>query len=279
MIYLGADHAGYSLKEAVRRHLDERALDYEDIGTFSTESADYPDYAFAVADRVVAGQAEDRGILLCHTGIGTCIAANKVPGVLAALAYNVEVAQRARNDEDANVLCIGANETDETQALAIVDAFLDTPFSHAERHERRLGKISTRERRSGVSANRLREAVAARLKRLAADQTVRSLWNKDLSIWQADNETKARIADRLGWLGSAEAIAPEVEELRRFAKALASGGFTDAALLGMGGSSLAPFVFARVFGAAPGHLRLHVLDTTDPDMLSKIGRASCRERV
>lgn len=258
MIYLGADHAGYALKEAVKKHLGEKGLSYEDVGTFSTESTDYPDYAFAVADRVVAGQDEDRGILLCHTGIGTCIAANKVPGVLAALAYNVEVAQRARNDEDANVLCIGAKETDEREALAIIDAFLGTPFSHAERHERRLGKISTRERRSGISAAKLREAVSARLKSLAADELVSSLWSKDLSIWQVDDKTKSRIADRLGWLGNAKAMAPDVEDLREFARALAGDGFTDAALLGMGGSSLAPHVFSEVFGAAPGLSLIHI---------------------
>lgn len=268
MIYLGADHAGYELKEKLKRHLEAMGLVYDDLGTHSPESTDYPDYAFAVADQVAVNPDEDRGILLCHTGIGTCIAANKVAGVLAALAYNVDVAQRARNDEGANVLCIGARETNEEEALAIVDAFLETPFSHDDRHERRLGKISKRERRTGISPNELREAVAARLERLGDEDFVRKLWTKDLSIWHGDDETKSRIANRLGWLGSAGTITPQIEELRSFAKSLAGDGITDVALLGMGGSSLAPYVFSEVFGSAPGYLRLHVLDTTDPDMIA-----------
>lgn len=268
MIYLGADHAGYELKEVIKQYLESKGVGYEDLGSHSPENVDYPDYAFAVADRVATGRENDVGILACNTGIGVCIAANKIPGVLAAVGYSAAVVERARNDEGVNVLCLGAKTMNEQDALSAVDAFLDTPFSGVERHERRVAKIVARERRAERSAEDVREAATTRLKELAREQFARKLWAKDLSVWQGDDEIKARIANRLGWLGAASAIAPDVEQLRAFAKALVGDGFTDVALLGMGGSSLAPYVFSEVFGAAPAYLRLHVLDTTDPDAMA-----------
>lgn len=268
MIFLGADHAGFELKEKVKKHLGERGLAFEDLGTFSPESSDYPDYAFAVADRVSSGRDDDKGILLCSTGIGASIAANKVPGILAALGYSETVAKRARNDEGVNVLCLGAQVIDEEEALRAVDVFLDTPFSKGERHERRVAKIVARERRVELSPDEVRRQASVRLKSLAADDFVAKLWAKDLSIWCGDKAAKKRIANRLGWLGGAERILAEVDDLRAFAKSLTGDGYRDVALLGMGGSSLAPYVFSEVFGAVPGYLRLHVLDTTDPDMIA-----------
>lgn len=268
MIYLGTDHAGYELKEKLKKHLEERHIPYEDLGSYTPESVDYPDYAFAVADRVAASRDDDKGILLCNTGVGVCIAANKVPGVLAAIGFSEAVTKRARNDEGVNVLCLPAQAMDEDEAMRAVDAFIDTPFSHAERHERRVGKIEAREPRIDLPSEAVRAAVRDRIDELATADFAAKLWTKDPSIWKDDAGVRDNIFHRLGWLGAAETMTPHTNELKAFAKDLATAGFTDAALLGMGGSSLAPYVFSEVFGVAPGYLRLHVLDTTDPDMLS-----------
>jgi ribose 5-phosphate isomerase B len=145
MIYLGADHGGYELKEKIKKHLKEKGVNLTDMGTHSTDSVDYPDYAFVVGERVRDGGPDDFGILLCTTSIGTCIAANKIKGIRAAVGYSVGAVERARNDVDANVLCLGGAEMDHDEAIKAVDVFLETPFSNADRHVRRLSKIQRRE--------------------------------------------------------------------------------------------------------------------------------------
>lgn len=148
MIYLGSDHGGFELKEEIKRHLEAEGVTYEDLGTHSTESVDYPDYAFAVADKITNGSPQDFGVLVCTTATGTCIAANKVKGVRAAIGYSEEVVERARNDTDANVLCLGGGAMEHDEAIRGVDLFLRTPFSNAERHVRRINKIRDREARA-----------------------------------------------------------------------------------------------------------------------------------
>lgn len=139
-IALGADHAGVALKDAVKRLLDARGLRYTDFGTDAADSVDYPDYAAQVARAVAHGEA-DRGILVCGTGIGMAIAANKVAGVRAAPVYTADTAKVAREHNDLNVLALGARTTTDADARAIVDAFLDTPFAGG-RHGRRIDKIT-----------------------------------------------------------------------------------------------------------------------------------------
>lgn len=140
-VALGADHAGVLLKNAVRSLLESRGLDVTDHGTSGTESVDYPDYAASVARAVTAGEA-DMGILVCGTGIGMAIAANKVHGVRAAPVVDLESARLAREHNDANVLALGARVTSPDTALDIVRTFLDTPFAGG-RHQRRIDKIAT----------------------------------------------------------------------------------------------------------------------------------------
>ncbi len=139
-VALGADHAGVALKDAIRNLLDSRGIAVTDAGTNGTESVDYPDYATIVARAVAAGDA-DRGILVCGTGIGMAIAANKVDGVRAAPVQDVETARLAREHNDANILALGARVVAKDAALAIVDTFLDTPFAGG-RHQRRVEKIA-----------------------------------------------------------------------------------------------------------------------------------------
>ena len=139
-VALGADHAGYETKEAVRRLLDDLAVPYEDLGTFSAASVDYPDFAAAVARGVSSG-AYERGILVCGTGIGMAIAANKIPGIRAATVGDVESARLSRAHNDANVLALGGRVTPIDRALDIVKTFLDTPYDGG-RHQQRLDKIA-----------------------------------------------------------------------------------------------------------------------------------------
>lgn len=140
MIAIGSDHGGYALKKAIEKHLEERGLEYKDLGCHSEESCDYPEFGRAVGQAVAAGEFE-RGIVICGTGIGISIAANKVPGIRAALCGDCFSAEATRQHNDANVLALGARVLGEGLALKIVDTFLDTPFSEDPRHVRRISKI------------------------------------------------------------------------------------------------------------------------------------------
>ena len=126
--------------EKLMEHLSERGLEYKDFGTYSSASCDYPVYAKAVANAVASGEC-DRGIIICGTGIGVSITANKVRGIRAALCGDCFSAEATRQHNDANVLCMGARVVGEGLALKIADTFLDTPFSNDERHIRRISMI------------------------------------------------------------------------------------------------------------------------------------------
>ena len=140
MIAIGSDHGGFELKEKLMEHLSERGLEYKDFGTYSSASCDYPVYAKAVANAVASGEC-DRGIIICGTGIGVSITANKVHGIRAALCGDCFSAEATRQHNDANILCMGARVVGEGLALKIADTFLDTPFSNDERHIRRISMI------------------------------------------------------------------------------------------------------------------------------------------
>ena len=140
MIAIGCDHGGFELKKKIMAHLDARGLEYKDFGTYSDASCDYPIYGKAVAKAVASGECE-RGIVICGTGIGISITANKVPGIRAALCTDCFMAEATRQHNDANILALGGRVVGEGLALKIVDTFLDTPFSNDERHIRRISKI------------------------------------------------------------------------------------------------------------------------------------------
>jgi ribose 5-phosphate isomerase B len=140
MIALGSDHGGFELKEAVKKHLEERGLEYKDFGTYDLNSCDYPDFGRAAAQAVASGEC-DRGIVICTTGIGISIVANKVKGIRCALCSEKTTARLTREHNDANMLAMGGGMIGKVQALEIVDTFLDTPFSEMEKHSRRISKI------------------------------------------------------------------------------------------------------------------------------------------
>jgi ribose 5-phosphate isomerase B len=139
-VALGADHAGYQLKEDVKRYLEMLHVPYVDFGTDSTASVDYPDYAVRVARAVAQGES-DRGILVCGTGIGMAIAANKVGGIRAAPVVDLESARLSREHNNINVLALAGRLTPAALAREIVRIFLDTPFA-GDRHQRRIDKIA-----------------------------------------------------------------------------------------------------------------------------------------
>ena len=140
MIAIGSDHGGFDLKQEIMAHLEKRGLAYKNFGTYTPDSCDYPIYARAVAKAVASGEC-DRGILICGTGIGVSITANKIRGIRAALCGDCFSAEATRLHNDANILTLGARVTGPGLALKIVDTVLDTPFSGDERHLRRISMI------------------------------------------------------------------------------------------------------------------------------------------
>ena len=141
VIAIGADHAGYEMKERMKDLLTSMGCTFQDFGTNSTESSDYPDYAHAVSEAVASGKAE-YGILVCGTGIGMAIVANKHDGIRASNVESVQAAQLARGHNDANVLALGARITPWEKAKEIIRTFLTTKFEGG-RHQRRVDKIHT----------------------------------------------------------------------------------------------------------------------------------------
>lgn len=139
-IALGCDHGGYELKQFIMKTLEKLGYEYEDFGCYSLESCDYPDFGAAAARAVAEGKC-DRGIVICTTGIGISISANKVKGIRCALCSDPLSAKMTRLHNDANMLAMGAGIVGENLALEIVETFLNTPFSGEERHSRRISLI------------------------------------------------------------------------------------------------------------------------------------------
>ncbi|MCM1191451.1 MAG: ribose 5-phosphate isomerase B [Butyrivibrio sp.] len=140
MIAIGSDHGGYDLKESVKRYFEEKEIPYRDMGCKDTASVDYPVYGRAVAEAVAEGTCE-KGIVICTTGIGISMVANKVPGVRCALCSDTLSAKMTRLHNDANVLALGGGIVGKNLALDIVETFLNTPFSGEEKHQRRIDMI------------------------------------------------------------------------------------------------------------------------------------------
>lgn len=145
MIVIGSDHGGLNLKSALNSYLTRRGFEVTDAGTNSDTSVDYPDFGQKVAETVIAGQAE-LGILICGTGIGMSIAANKIPGIRAALVTDVFMARMAKEHNNANILVLGGRVLDEQKACDLVGAWLDASFEGG-RHQSRLDKITTLEQK------------------------------------------------------------------------------------------------------------------------------------
>jgi ribose 5-phosphate isomerase B len=145
-VAIGADHAGFEMKRDLAGYLAQQGHEITDLGTHTTEAVDYPDIATAVAMSIRNGQA-DRGILICGSGAGACVAACKFPGVRAAVCHDTYTARQAVEHDDLNILCLGSRVIGPALARTLIDAFLTATFSNEERHLRRLGKIDAIESR------------------------------------------------------------------------------------------------------------------------------------
>ena len=145
-ISLGCDHGGLELKNEIKAHLEARGFECRDFGTYTKDSCDYPDYARPAAEAVASGECE-RGILVCTTGIGVSITANKVNGVRCALLHDKMSARLTREHNDTNMMALGAGVVGPMLALEIVGTWLDTPFSGVERHQRRIDKVMAIEKK------------------------------------------------------------------------------------------------------------------------------------
>lgn len=144
MIALGCDHGGFDLMQEVIAHLDEKGIEYKNFGTFDTKSTDYPIYARKVVKSILSGESE-KGILICGTGLGISITANRYKGIRAAVCHDCFSAEATRQHNDANILAMGGRVVGPGLALMIVDTFLNTPFSEDERHKRRIALIDASE--------------------------------------------------------------------------------------------------------------------------------------
>ncbi|MFQ5572751.1 MAG: ribose 5-phosphate isomerase B [Nitrosopumilaceae archaeon] len=144
-IILGADHAGYEVKEKIKNFLEKEGYNYEDMGVNSEKPSDYPDYAFKVAEKV-AKNKNSVGILICGTGIGMSIAANKVKGIRAAVCYDNYSAKMAKKDDNINILCLRARKMPYKKNQEIIKIWLNTSFSKEKRHKRRISKIKEYEK-------------------------------------------------------------------------------------------------------------------------------------
>ncbi len=140
MLYLAADHAGFALKEKIKAHLTAKGIAVQDLGADSEDSVDYPLFGIKLG-RKVTESGENRGIAICGTGMGICMAANKVPGIRAAMVYSLDTAKLARQHNDANVACFGGRTQKPEDVLLWVDVFLKTPAETAERHDRRRKQL------------------------------------------------------------------------------------------------------------------------------------------
>ena len=140
MIALGCDHGGYELKQEIIKYLEENNLPFKDFGCYDNSSVDYPIYARKVTDAITHGEC-DKGILICGTGIGISIAANKIPGIRCALCHDVFSAEATRLHNDTNIVALGGRVIGPSHAIKVVDTFLSTPFSNEERHIKRIAKI------------------------------------------------------------------------------------------------------------------------------------------
>lgn len=149
-IAIGADHGGFSLKEKIKEFLSQQGYGVIDVGAHSQDPVDYPDYALAVAKAILRKDAE-MGIVVCGSGVGASVACNKAPGIRAGLCHDTFSAHQGREDDDMNVLCLGARVIGEMLALDVVKAWLNAKFSGAERHVKRLHKIADIEKEFGTT--------------------------------------------------------------------------------------------------------------------------------
>ena len=287
-IGLGADHAGYELKKFLADRITALGHQVVDLGAHEYDALDdYPDFAAKVAHAVANGEVE-RGVLVCGSGLGASIAANKVVGVRAGVCTDTYSAHQGVEHDDMNILVVGARITGVEVVNEILASFLNAKFTGEERHRRRLEKVLDIERHSlngkpvtqtkPMSAqsdpqllilDRFESDVNAQVQKLVEQDFVARFWKKDPELWGGGDRT-ANIQNSLGWTGVVGKMKSRVAELEAFAAEIRDAGFERVVLAGMGGSSLAPLVLATCIPAGPKGLPVTVLDSTDPETVLQI---------
>ena len=275
-IYAGSDHAGVGLKERLVPQLRDLGHEVIDLGAYDETPSDYPTWAAQVAWSV-RGEPGSRGLLVCGSGVGVSIAANKVQGIRAVDAFTPDVARLSRTHNDTNVLCLGARFVDEGLAQTILAAWLESGFEGG-RHALRVGKLRGIETQEGAAF-----AVRNEVERLAARGVPARIWGRDPRVFAAEADTnegvRASILSRLGWLDAPETMRAHLGAVKAFVRETKERGIRHVVLLGMGGSSLCPEVLAKTLGPSvpgsptrPEGIPLLVLDSTDPAAVEAIER-------
>ena len=287
-IGLGADHAGLELKAFLAKRIEALGHEVVDFGAYEYDALDdYPDFAEKVA-LAVARNDVDRGVLVCGSGIGASIAANKVVGVRAGVCCEPYSAHQGVEHDDVNVLVVGSRVIGIEVANEILASFLGAKFSGEERHVRRLKKVLAIEERSlegehpnesplscgqediqTLSLGDFEDQVAKNIQRLVEEDFSSRFWNKDPELWGGGDRTE-NIQNALGWTTVIGKMINAVDELEAFAKEIKDAGFERVILAGMGGSSLAPLVFASCIPHGGNGLPISVLDSTDPETVLRI---------
>ncbi len=260
-VYVGSDHAGFSLRKSLLERLRSQERDIVDLGTDSEAACDYPEFAYSVAN-AVRGTPGSLGILVCATGQGMATAAGKVRGIRAVVPATVEAARLSRFDNDANVLCLGGRFLAESEAYDIVDTWLSTGFAGG-RHARRIAKVAAIETASAVAFMTEGERLA-----LASLGVPGRIFQQDPALFSADPKEHPAIKAALAWVSLPAEMTERLPELTNFASEIRQARFRDLILMVENAEASPAAEVARFWGASSGALRLHVLDATEPAALA-----------
>ena len=262
-VYVGSDHAGFSLRKTLVELLRSQGRDVEDLGTDSEAACDYPEFAYAVGNAVRSNPGS-LGILVCATGQGMAIAAGKVRGIRAVVPATVEAARLSRFDNDANVLCLGGRFLAESEAFAIVDTWLATGFAGG-RHARRIAKVAAIETASAVAFMTESERLG-----IAALGVPARIFDRDPALFSAKAHAQAAIRDSLGWLNLPAEVAERLPELTSFSAGIRQARFRDLILVVEDAETSAAVDVARFWGSGSGALRLHVMGSGEHSALAAL---------
>ncbi|HEX7499296.1 MAG TPA: ribose 5-phosphate isomerase B, partial [Polyangia bacterium] len=251
-VYLGSDHAGFSLRKSLVERLRAQERDVVDLGTDSEAACDYPEFAYSVAN-AVRGNPGSLGILVCATGQGMATAAGKVRGIRAVVPANVEAARLSRFDNDANVLCLGSRFLAEGETYAIVETWLATGFAGG-RHARRIAKVAAIETASAVAFMTEGERLA-----LASLGVPARIFDRDPALFSAQPRAQPAIKAALAWLSLPAEMTERLPELAIFTAEIRQARFKDLILLVHDAQNSPVADVVRFWGSSSGALRLHIL--------------------
>ncbi len=262
-VYVGSDHAGFSLRKRLLERLRSQGREVVDLGTDSEAACDYPEFAYSVAN-AVRGVTGSLGILVCATGQGMATAAGKVRGIRAVVPATVEAARLSRFDNDANVLCLGGRFLSESEAYDIVDTWLSTGFAGG-RHARRIAKVAAIETASAVAFMTEGERLA-----LASLGVPARIFHRDPALFSSEPKDQPAIESALAWVSLPAEMTERLPELTCFASEIRQARFRDLVLMVEDAEASPVAEVARFWGASSGALRLHVLGATEPAALAAL---------